>query len=122
MATYFDLFNFSDPKRVRGDRVADLSNLGQDAFSKPVPQLSPYSQEFSVRWIGAIRPTRTGTYTIHANVASTDERVKIRIGSVSVIDSFSNLAATQLSGILLCRHIFEQNLSRLFAWGCIALR
>lgn len=53
---------------------------------------------FSVRWSGFVRPKYAQEYTFYAAVHGSDERVKLWVDNSVVIDAWSSLSSTEVSG------------------------
>lgn len=62
----------------------------------PVNSL-PSATGYSVRWAGIMRPQYAETYTFTAKVQEADERVKLWVNDVLLVDAWTSLSATALT-------------------------
>merc|ERR1711998_452332 len=55
---------------------------------------------FGVRWVGFVRPSRASQYTFHADVKTDQERVKLWVDNSIIVQQWSSLDATTVSGTI----------------------
>ncbi len=58
-------------------------------------------QTFMVRWAGFIKPNSSEVYTMFAAVSGADERLRLWIDNLLVVDMWSNFSATEQSGTVV---------------------
>lgn len=90
-ADYFNGMNFDSLKLSRTDATVNF-NWG---FQAPDPSLS--SDRFSVRWMGLVEPTSSGTYTFYTN---TDDGVRLWVNGQPLINNWTNHAPTEDKGTI----------------------
>ena len=93
-ATYYSTDNFSVPLYSRIEALLDFS-VG--SAQGPVSTIA-IGVPFSVRWSGFVRSKTAQLYTIYAAVIGTDERVRVWIDNLLLIDMWQNITGTQGSG------------------------
>ena len=84
------------------DQTVDWSATGTGTY--PVTELVDGSgQNFKVRWVGFVRPSRASQYTFHAKIAeqtTKTDRVKLWVDNSIVIEQWMSLGSTKPSGTL----------------------
>jgi hypothetical protein len=89
MATYYSDANMSDPKDHAQVSRIDFSGSN----TKPSESLG-FNVSWGVRWSGFVRPSLAQVYTMYTVLAGEDERVKLWIDNVLMIDQWASLAGT----------------------------
>ena len=99
-ATYYSDSNFSalDPVSAMIEPHIDFSGT---ANSVHLPFLATNSSpHWGVRWAGFIRPSLAQTYTLFTHVSEADERVKLWVDNLLLINQWASLAGTVVSGTI----------------------
>jgi len=89
------------------DLIMESQNIGSMPFSTDfsrsvdTQQIMPHiNSSYFVRWSGFIRASFTQIYTLHAELAESDERVKLWVDNKLILDQWSSLAGTQPLGTI----------------------
>ena len=109
MATYYDSLaesatnDFGAGMPVSSSVAPTVDWSAASATSKPTALLN--NEEFAVRWVGFVRPSRAQQYTFHmhmneGNNTGHDERVKLWIDNSIIIQQWSSLASEEPSGTI----------------------
>jgi len=109
-ATYYNVLPATDlevggASPVKSVQESTVDWSGTTATDRPYPQ-SVTTGEFSVRWTGFIKPSRTDLYTFYAplhgssGTGSTAERVQLWVDNRLVIAQWASLATVDPSGTL----------------------
>jgi hypothetical protein len=115
-ATYYDTLPIGEQQWISGAAVAGTSAKnplkavlestvdwsGPTTSDRPYPA-SVLEGEFSVRWTGFVRPSRTDEYTFYVPlnpsfIRGTGERLQLWVDNTVVIDQWSSLASLEPSG------------------------
>jgi type II secretory pathway pseudopilin PulG len=89
LATYYDNIDFTGTSVLQVDSTIDF-NWG---YGSPVSGIG--DDTFSVRWTGYIEAQYSGKYTFYT---TSDDRVRLVINDTTVIENFTDHAATEDSG------------------------
>ena len=89
-ATYFSDADLRPSAAVKAI-VAATIDFSSPAFQAPTAFSVPANSSFSVRWSGMLRPIHPDTYTMYASRQVAEERVKVWIDNVLLIDMWSSL-------------------------------
>jgi glucose/arabinose dehydrogenase len=88
---YYDGKNFDTLMYQQDDAVIDFD------WVNGTPDASLGTDNFSIRWTGAVVPTQTETYTFYATA---DDGVRVYVDGVLVVDDWSDHAARETSGTI----------------------
>ena len=81
------------------DQTVDWSASALSTY--PVTELVDGSgNNFKVRWVGFVRPSRASQYTFHANLAENSDRVKLWVDNSILIEQWMSLGSADPSGTL----------------------
>eukprot|EP00960_Hanusia_phi_P062334 765116-Hanusia_phi.AAC.3 len=104
LATYYDgdpvqstpVYTYSDYGiSVRVDPIVDWS---AGSASKPIASLT--SSPWGVRWVGFVRPSLANQYTFQVSVGEASERVKLWVDNSIVIQQWTSIDSTTVSGTM----------------------
>ena len=93
-STYYSDANMSVPVENRIDHQIDFSGLSHKTPSKMIAA----NTSWGVRWSGFVRPSFAQVYTLHAVVASADERVRLWVDNQLIVNAWDSLAGTESQG------------------------
>ncbi len=94
-ATYFASSDLAVPISSRAGAIVDFST--SDGQQQQVSLA--IGEPFSVRWAGVIRPSTSHIFTMYAGVCDADERIRVWIDNILVVDMWQSLSETSISGI-----------------------
>ena len=107
IASYYDSFNIINDTHYdfdlsKGAKLLKAPIQWGGAFND-VPDASlTADNEYAVRWAGFVRPCRSDTpYTFYAHVDGIDERVQLWVDNRVVIQEWTSLRGTEVSGTYL---------------------
>ena len=93
-ATFYGLSNLSEPVSYLFD--GSLPNF----FSSTLIDSSLFQNAFSMRWAGLIRPCSAQVYTFYTAISGRDQRIRLWIDNLLLIDMWQNVSATDGSGTI----------------------
>jgi hypothetical protein len=95
-ATYYIDAELSIPTSSRPSSNVDFSSAG---VSRPLSSM-PTGQIFGIRWVGFICPEVSLTQTFFIKVVAESERVQLWLDNSIIVDQWSSMAQTELSGTI----------------------
>ena len=99
-ATYYSDVNLR-PASASKATMVDAVDFSAVFHRSPLASSVPFHTPYSIRWAGMLRPIHADTYTMYASTQSSDERVKVWVDNVLLIDMWSSVGgSTEMSGTL----------------------
>ena len=88
----------------RGQHASTPSKhlIGAQIFILPSRSMATH-EDFSVRWSGFVQPQYAETYTYYVSVAAPDDRVKLWVDDLLLVDAWSSISSTALIGTWPCQ-------------------
>ena len=109
-ATYYTDTALTTPNTVRVDSIVDWSRAAGSVYAASQPS----SNAYTVRWVGFVKAKYAGTYTFFAKVQETDERVRLWVDNVAMVDQWtvalSSLEPTGTISIPTAEDVYEVRL------------
>ena len=97
-ATYFSDTDLSPSAAVKAAHLPSI-DFSAAPFQSPFASSLPVNSTYSVRWAGMLHPLRTHLYTMFAQKKAAEERVKVWVDNVLLIDMWSSLGGgNEMSG------------------------
>jgi hypothetical protein len=96
VATYYASDNLSNPTSSRINSNIDFSvGYGLQQMAS-----LPFGEYISIRWAGFLRSKFSQTYTMYAVVSDIDERARVWVDHILVVDMWASLTGTEGSGTI----------------------